>query len=40
MEIIFQSESEELQPFEFEGETMLNKGVVTIFKLDADGETL
>lgn len=34
MEIIFQSESNEEKEFDFEGETIVNKGIVTIYKLE------
>jgi hypothetical protein len=33
MEIIFESESEQEKEFEFQGETIINKGSVTIYKI-------
>lgn len=34
MEIIFESESNEEKEFDFEGETIINKGIVTIYKIE------
>lgn len=36
MEIIFQSKSETEETFTFNDEELINKGIITIYKIDSD----